>query len=303
MDKKKKLTSILFCLLLLIMVSMVGIYSPDVKGSFQNASNESEEASVSMGNEDETAGDEEKEEDTPVIGFWGYTGYLDECNSSSAEEFKNCDYDGDGMNDRIYRWNVEDQGDGNDTRYRIEFGNGEELILERAVPDSGFPYLIAADFSQNGKNEIVFGCTYWTSTNPMAFGELAVFQKTEDGYGQIQLPMELSDSAYTMTLDFNYQKVKEKLIRVTCADTGFLEDIEIEDVLWEQQGYKDYFTSATNSACVWRAEVVEGKGGIPELKCYFSLFDKWSVCEVSLLLRYQDDRFVSDGMELVKNNA
>ncbi len=296
--------------MLISAVSITGVYDQknDVTASVQHVSNEKsgKEAAISIetGVEENTTEDAEEEDNTPIIGFWGYTGYLDECNSSIGEEFQNCDYDGDGVNDRVYRWSVEDQGDGNDTKYRIAFGNGEELILEHAVPDSGFPYLLAADFSQNGINEIVFGFTYGTSTDPMAFGEIAVFQKTDDGYKQIQLPMQLGDgdSAYTMTLDFNYQKVKEKLIQVTCADTGFNKNIVIEDTLWEQQGYKDYFTAVTNSSCVWNAEEVEGKDGIPELKCYFELFDKWADCEVSLLLRYRDNRFVYDGMDLVENN-
>lgn len=305
---KNKIISVILCVMLISMVSIIGLCDKknNVTTSVENVANEKwdkeEEIFIETRAEENTSEDAEMEDNTPIINFWGYTGYLDECNSSYGEDFRNCDYDGDGLNDRVYRWNVDDQGDGNDTKYRIEFGNGEELILERVVPDSGFPYLFAADFSQNGKNEIVFGCSYWSSTDPMAFGELAVFEKTDDGYRQVELPMQLSDSAYTMTLDFNYQMVKEYLIQVTCTDTDFSENIVIDDTLWEQQGYKNYFTNETYNSCVWNTEIVQDGDGVPELKCYFELFDKWAACKASLLLRYRDDRFVYDGMKMEDNN-
>ena len=57
---------------------------------------------------------EKKQEDTETsakdevepsfVGHWEYTGYLDECVQwTEYEEFVGCDYDGDGLEDRVYR--------------------------------------------------------------------------------------------------------------------------------------------------------------------------------------------------------
>lgn len=303
---KKKIISIVLCFTFVGVLIIIGTNNKEVdrSPSIENVINEKEEEKIEIPLETEleegnSLEDAENKED-PMLNFWGYTGYVDECNSYNAIEFQDCDYDGDGLNDRLYKWMIIDQGDGNDAMYQIEFGNGDKLVLDRAVPDNGFPYIRIGDLTQNGENEIVFGCSYWTSTNPRAFGELAVFEKTEDGYSRVELPMHLSDSAYTMTLDFHYEKVGEQLIQVTCEDAKFSENIEIDDELWDVQGYKDYFSGATYNSCVWMAWIVPDEDGVLELLCFMELFDKWTCDVVKVSLRYQDGEYVYDDMKLEK---
>ena len=110
------------------------------------------------------------------VSFWEYTGYLDAFPWETTEKSEpySFDYDGDGKVDRVYRYKAQDEGY---YQYQIEFANGEVLKLEKPVSNIGYPQVDGVDLTGDGQNEIIFQIGYPTGTNPLACGELGVYEK------------------------------------------------------------------------------------------------------------------------------
>ena len=97
-----------------------------------------------------------------------------------------------------------------------------------------------------GQNEIIFTMNYYTSTNPMAFGELEIFEKRKDGYRPMELPLAaLSEDSYEKGLQFTYELVEKNWIRITCKGTGFSQEFYISDDLCEAN--QNLFSVSENS--------------------------------------------------------
>ena len=132
--------------------------------------------------------------------FWMYSGYLDEfpdgADETVSEDFS-ADYDGDSRQDRVYR-QLDEEAD--TCRYRIEFANGDVLAPEEPISDLGYPQVEGVDLTGDGQNEIIFYVSYPTSTNPLAFGDLTIFEKREERYQQMQLPFMDGTDGYAQYL-------------------------------------------------------------------------------------------------------
>lgn len=124
-----------------------------------------------------------QEEEPGIFTYMEYTGYLDECrNWDGYERFVKQDYDGDGTFDRVYR----DSGAGT---YRIDFGNGD--VISTKMMGNGFPQVSTCDLDGDGSREILIELTYGFSTDPNAFGEVAMFEKKDGSYRPLMPPEEL----------------------------------------------------------------------------------------------------------------
>ena len=84
----------------------------------------------------------------------GYTGYMDEF-YTYTNEFTECDYDGDGKADRLYR--VDDVSYYM-SEYRIDFGNGDKLYTEN-VSETAYPHVYPVDLDKDGDEDIVLTYT------------------------------------------------------------------------------------------------------------------------------------------------
>lgn len=229
-----------------------------------------------------------------IMGIWGYTGYLDECSGYMGyESFVEQDYDQDGRPDRVYR-QMQDKGEM--CNYRIEFGNGDMLTLDRAVWDTGFPAIQAADLTGNGFNEIIFTLSYDTSTNPRAFGDLAIFEKTGNEYVRSELPFILGEESYSQCLSFTYRVVKEHVIEVTCEEADFIREFDIDEDSWNAGSYAAAYDGTTNEKPVYDAVVTE-KNGKPILICRIELFDKYVGYEAVAAVGYANGAFQIEEVE------
>ncbi len=227
-------------------------------------------------------------------GFWDYTGYLDECILwSGYEQFANQDYDKDGLLDRVYRTY---DSEAYLCQYRIELGNGIIIPLTPEFSNQGEPVIQTADLDGNGENEIVFTMSYYTSTNPMAFGELEVFQKVKNDYQPMELPLvALSEDSYEKGLRFAYEVTGTNFIKVTCKGAAFSHEMYIADDLFEE--YQQIFTDTISECCVYQTEIIE-EDNVLKLKCQIAFFDKWDGTAVAVILKY-DNGMQIERMELV----
>lgn len=118
-----------------------------------------------------------------------YDGYLDESPFSYwNQNWNDCDFDADGLRDRIYRTcSAEDLH----ISYRIEFGNGLEITVGEFEDCFTDLVIESADLTGNGEREILYVGMHGASTDPMAESEIALFTKVSDRYVRIPLPQPL----------------------------------------------------------------------------------------------------------------
>ena len=233
------------------------------------------------------------------MGFGGYTGYLDECSDSNySADFINCDYDGDGLNDRVYRSMEEDLDySGYETWYRIEFGNGDKLQLDKKVPDTGFPYVLSIDITGDGINEIVFALGYWTSTNPPSFGEIILYKKNRNIYIPMEMPFQMSELGYTATIACSYELAGENSLEVSNTDTGFREIVEIDPDIWKNYTYKEDYVGETYQHCVWKVIVEKESDDSAKLLCDVQICGRYGV-DTIITIGYKNGRLFLEKMEL-----
>ncbi len=219
----------------------------------------------------ETAGGETA---TPsIMGHWGYTGYLDECVQwTDYESFRGCDYDGDGRTDRIHReYRGQELCD-----YRVEFGNGEELTVKDCY-DTGFPRVQHGDLNGDGRQEILFTLSYPTSTDPTAFGDAALYEWTQEGYREAELPFGRQEGdAHAYCLGVDYTSPEKYRMLATVEATGFQAEVPIQEDAWASvEGWE---REPANEA-LWRVSLIQGEDGA-YLECAFSLLGKWVDSEI-----------------------
>lgn len=209
------------------------------------------------------------------INFNGFSGYLDECvGCDSSLYFTSTDYDNDGLVDRVYK-----KLNSNDScSYEIEFGNGSVLDIGNNFPDSGFPYILSCDFTNDGKNDIVFGISHDDSTDPQAYGEVLFFMRAAVGYERLSLPGN-DGSSYNNYITFAYEKAENNMLRVICQDTGFETTLKIDKDTWEFYQYDDTLAGKEAEQCIYRVNAKQSYDGSIKLLGKVRLADKWSADE------------------------
>ncbi len=232
-------------------------------------------------------------------GYNDYTGYLDECPGWTAKyrsDFADQDYDNDGLRDRVWRENVEDWALAD---YRIEFGNGEVLSIDSM--GGGLPEVQTGDLTGDGVPEILFSLSYHYSTDETAFGSMALYEKTEEGWQRMELPAgfvkdpEGTDDfgerkRYQPTITCHYERTGAYSLRVTCLETAeeapLNAEAEFDRDLWENWIYSDY--DGRDLECpVWKAQLCGQENGSPQLLLYAAPVYR-SGDEIILTLRYRD---------------
>ena len=171
----------------------------------------------------------EPEVEKSLFAIWEYSGYMDEAvEYELQDEFIDKDYDGDSITDKVYReWDQEAQT----AKYSIEFGNGSKLIVPEFW-ETGFPHIQSADLTGNGFNEILVSVSYDTSTDPMSFGEMAMFSLDENSgvYEEIKLPLsDAADGSAGKGLDILYKPPVENTVSISVKQNGFKYDAELEE--------------------------------------------------------------------------
>ena len=204
--------------------------------------------------------EEYSESKSPFV-LWEFEGYVDECESYYwQDEFKDCDYDGDGKKDRLNR-----KWDGNEqiALYTIEFGNGNKLEVPKGW-ETGFPHVQSGDLDGDNVKEILVTLSYDTSTDPLSFGDIWLFDYDDSTseYKEISLPLTSGENG-AKGFTISYDKPEDLVIRYTIKETGLSRSEEVND---------DYINSwwtnekTTEMRSVYWAEMREGKN--PAVRCY-----------------------------------
>lgn len=240
-----------------------------------------------------------------VFGYSDYTGYLDECVQwLDYGSFTECDYDGDGIADRVWRENIQDWGVAD---YRIEFGNGDVIGLPKTA--GGIPEVRSLDLEGDGIREILFTETFGYSTDPKAYGQMALLRKEGEGYEMMELPGGISQvdseertedgtmARYQPVLLIRYDPAGEYRLRVTCPGLEAVEGPDSLDVVvdftqeqWEMGNYGAlYSTASSGSSVPYRVDIFSAENGRDALRLYFGVLDTWCGDNVVVTMEWEDD--------------
>ena len=236
--------------------------------------------------------DIENESDSGKSPFdlWEYDGYVDECNKYSWwEEFRNCDYDGDGKTDRLSRSWI---GDKQLAIYTIEFGNGDRLVTPEGW-ETGFPHIQSGDLDGDGDKEILVTLTYDTSTDPFSFGDMWLFDRnqTSGEYVEVELPMVKAENG-GKGFNVDYDKPEGNKIKYTIREAGLSRTEEV-DAYYISNWWSEDLT--TQLRTVFYAEIInESK---PVLRCYIEPLHRWGPM-MGFNLNYVDGKYEIGYFEL-----
>ncbi|MCH5344701.1 MAG: hypothetical protein J1E64_11740 [Acetatifactor sp.] len=232
------------------------------------------------------------------VGHWEYTGYLDECIQwTEYEEFVGCDYDGDGLKDRVYREYHAKPNTGEWCDYQVEFGNGE-VILAQNCADTGFPQIQHGDLDGDGRQEILFTLSYPTSTYPPAFGNVMLYEWTREGYREAELPFSAhSYENHTYCLNVQYDPRPNFTFHTTVLENDFQMDVELDEDAWVMAGDRE---KRTDEEVLWEVTLIQEEEGA-YLKCNFDLLGKWCVDEIIAIVVKDDNAYRIDRMSSVNH--
>jgi len=132
-----------------------------------------------------------------------YNGYMDAVNENwFGTKYELSDYDGDGINDRVYREasfsDSDKKSEGlvpDKVSFRIDFGNGDSLELGTFDDTFLGIKILGADLTGDGNNEIIFLGHHDAMTEPESYSEIAVFQRTGTKYEKMSLPAPVNDTS------------------------------------------------------------------------------------------------------------
>ena len=231
----------------------------------------------------------EYDDDRSPFLLWEFEGYVDECNGYYwQDDFKNCDYDGDGKTDRLKRqWNGEEQI----AVYTVEFGNGDLLTVPKGW-ETGFPHVQSGDLDRDGQKEILFTLSYDTSTDPLSFGDMWLFDKDASGrYSEVELPLASGENgAKGFTID--YEEPEDLVIRYSIKEAGLSRSEEVYD------DYINYWWTEEKTSSfrsVYWAEIREGK--YPAIRCYVEPLRRGGA-SLGFDLSYRDGKYEIGYVEL-----
>jgi len=112
-----------------------------------------------------------------------YEGYLDEYGKLYiCKKYTNCDFDEDGLTDRVYVTPTKDTDESDGYKVRIDFGNGSQLDIDTFFDICTNPYIYSADLRGTGQRSIIVQSIIETSTEPYYYSDFNIYSYTDSGY-------------------------------------------------------------------------------------------------------------------------
>ena len=216
--------------------------------------------------------------------LWEYEGYVDECDMYIwVDEFRGCDYDGDGKTDRVNRsWDGEEET----AVYTIEFGNGDRLVTPKGW-ETGFPHIQSGDLDGDGAKEILVTLTYDTSTDPYSFGDIWLFDRDASSgeYSEVELPLVDAGENGAKGLAIEYDKPQDGKIKFTLTDAGLSRTEDVGEDYISQWWDEEY---VPDTRVVFWAEITDTSK--PVLRCYIAPLQRWSLT-LGFNLNYNNGKY------------
>lgn len=227
-----------------------------------------------------------------------YQGFLDESLYTMWNtDWNDCDFDGDGIKDRIYR---EINDSETEITYRIDFGNGEEFEIAKTGDYFMYPQILVADICGDANNELLFIGEHTASTMPHA--DVMLYEKTEESYKEISLiyPKEwFGDNDGTVYMYSGDEQITDALGPTADFVEQFDWNFWCENEAWEQLHFG---TKEECGGTVSGAEFID----FNDRQCvivYFNIGDKWVYKEIGLVYCIEESerkvvlkKIVADGL-------
>lgn len=198
-----------------------------------------------------------------------YTGYVDEILPHMyRDEFSECDYDGDGKTDRLYRI---DDVTYYMSEYRIDFGNGDKLYTGN-VSETAYPHVYPVDLDKDGDEDIVLTYTVEPADRePFTWCDIFSYDSAHHIY--LKEDPGLSSLGGISHLPVKLQRISSREAAFTVVNTDFTGfiglaryyeryDDDMLDQFWESIESND---GILNAMIVY-AEVEYGD--VPCIHCY-----------------------------------
>lgn len=236
------------------------------------------------------------EEEYTLEDAYLYTGYMD-LHPAFAQECPIQDCDGDEMIDRVYK---EYRKETHQTCIRLDFGNGESLILTEEAWGQWFR-VEHGDFTGDGNDEIVF-YQYLISTGGFMIGT-SIFTKQDNKYTKMELVHEVDDDFTTgqIVLPISLTKLGEHSVLLKQPDSGV--ELELSTVnqsetdgeyydemehLWSEEidGKVIYYPAQ-------EIQIVDSDDKTKKV-LYLSTYlgDKWCDIKVDWVLEYENHQWI-----------
>ncbi|MDE7222881.1 MAG: M56 family metallopeptidase [Acetatifactor sp.] len=219
--------------------------------------------------------------DAPEFGYsWvlaeEYTGYLDEV-EEWEQVYRNQDYDGDGLTDRIYQDVESEPGV---MKMRVEFGNGETLSFD--TYQNGALMVHSLDLDGDGSRELLFTKPNDFATNPPDIpSDILLFTRQGNGYQRVEVILEdapeYGATPWEVYLAVSYRKEDERHIRASWRVPGAEGDLgKTQEFLCPVEDYEmemfEYTSGGREYVAAYDAELIQERYAF--LRLYFEGMDR-----------------------------
>ena len=233
---------------------------------------------------------EDQEVDKSPFWLWEYEGYVDEASDYLwAEEFVDRDFDGDGKNDRLYRkCDTENQL----AFYTIEFGNDTKLEIPQCW-NTGFPHIQSEDLDGDKELELLINMTYDTSTDPMMFGDIWLFDydKKKEEYKEVKLPFDNGENG-AKTIHVNYGKTVNSVMPIEIKKYDFAMDLDVDED-WLSNWWT--YDEMESDLMIWNS-LIKDYEDEKAIYCEIEVFGKTGRV-IGFYLVYNDGEYEIQGMD------
>ena len=197
----------------------------------------------------------------------GYTGYMDEF-YTYTNEFTECDYDGDGKTDRLYRI---DDVTYYMSEYRIDFGNGDKLYTGN-VSETAYPHVYPVDLDKDGDEDIVLTYTVEPADRePFTWCEIYSYDSKHHFYTKED--SGLSSLGGISHLPVKLQRISSREAAFTVVNTDFTGFIGLDRYYerYDDDMLDQFWESIESNDGILNAMIVYAEveyGDVPCIHCY-----------------------------------